>query len=134
MKKIFIKRIFIWANATLTPLIGAAVMHGYHRLPPEMQAMADPWAITTVAVGLVAGAMSWGLAKWQGIPVEEIQTWLAEKGLYAGRIDGLAGPQTKAALARAVDDPEIEFPEPAVKKPRPPYKRPLGSNHKGQPL
>jgi hypothetical protein len=126
MKKAVIRRIFIWANATLTPLIGAGVMHAYHQLPPEMQAMADPWALTTVAVGLVAGAMSWGLAKWQGIPVEEIQTWLADKGLYAGRIDGLAGDQTKAALARAVEDPDVHFPEPTVKGPRK-FQRPQGS-------
>lgn len=107
MKRAIIRRIYIWANATLTPLIGAAVLAGYHKLPAEMQALVDPYAATTVAVGLVAGLLSFALAKWQKIPVEELQAALAEKGLYAGRIDGDLGEKTRVAIARAVDDPAI---------------------------
>lgn len=112
MKKAVIRRIYVWANATLTPLVGAAVMAGYDKLPDEIKALTDPWALTAVAVGLVSGGLSMALSKWQGIPVEEMQEWLKEKDLYAGRIDGLAGPQTQAALARAIEDPAIEAPEP----------------------
>lgn len=107
MKKAIIKRMFVWGNATLTPLVGAAVMAGYDKLPDGMKAFTDPYALTAIAMGLVAGGMSLALSKWQGIPVEELQSWLAEKGLYAGRIDGLKGDQTDAALARAIEDPEI---------------------------
>lgn len=116
MKRTLIRRLYVWANATLTPLVGALVMSGYDKLPDAMKALADPWAMTAVAVGLVSGALSMALSKWQGIPIEEMQTWLAEKGLYAGRINGLAGPVTKAALARAIEDPEIIEYEPVTAK------------------
>ena len=134
MKRAIIRRIYIWANATLTPLIGAAVLAGYHKLPPEMQAMVDPYAATTVAVGLVAGLLSFALAKWQGIPVEDLQTALAEKGLYAGRIDGDLGEKTRVAIARAVNDPAVKISsqsELASRKPKRPAphskNNPLGS-------
>jgi hypothetical protein len=118
MKKAFIRRAYVWANATLAPLVGALVMQGYDRLPDAIKALTDPWALTAVAVGLVSGGLSMALSKWQGIPIEEMQEWLREKDLYAGRIDGLAGPQTKAALARAIEDPAIEAPE-VLAKPKP---------------
>lgn len=136
MKQAIIKRLFIWANVTLTPLVGAGVLSVYHKLPPELQAMTDPWALTTVAVGLVAGALSWGLSKWQGIPVAEMQEWLRDKGVYAGRIDGELGSKTRVAVARAVDEPGISTEGlgdivPVGRKPTT-FKRPLGANHKNQ--
>jgi hypothetical protein len=128
MKRTLIRRLYVWANATLAPLVGAGVLAGYHKLPPELQAMVDPWALTAIAVGVVSGGLSMALSKWQGIPVAEMQEWLAEKGLYAGRIDGLPGPQTKAALARAIEDPDVDAPEILTKhKPaRPKVIRPMG--------
>ena len=128
MKKLIIRRIFIFAAMALSTSIGTATVAGHQWLAstsPAIAAMVDPWTATTLAYGLVIGALMWGIAKWQGIPIAELQTLLAEKGLYAGRIDGIAGDKTRVALARAIDDPEITSDEVLADKPK--FKRPQGS-------
>lgn len=126
MKKTIIKRLFIWANVTFTPLVGAVVMSGYDKLPDALKSFLDPYAATAIAVGMVSGLLSMALSKWQGIPIEELQEWLSEKGLYAGRIDGLAGPKTQTALARAIENPDIVDYTPSKTSPPPKIIRPLG--------
>lgn len=69
--------------------------------------MVTPVTIATMAYGVAIGLLMWATSKWQGIPIEELQVALAEKGLYHGRIDGLAGTKTIRAIEEAINDPGI---------------------------
>jgi hypothetical protein len=140
MKKYIIRRIFITVAAMLSTGIGGAVVTGHQWLAihaPAIAAMIDPWTATTLAYGLTIGLLMWAIGKWQGIPIAELQTALAEKGLYHGRIDGLAGAKTQAAIAEAINDPSVtiyparpvaegeEMEHQPAKKPK--FQRPQGS-------
>lgn len=125
MKKAIIKKLYIWANTVLPPAVGGMVLSFYHKLPPELQSWVNVYALAGIALGVVSGLLTWGISKWQGIPIMEMQTWLKENDLYHGEIDGLPLDQTKAALARAIEDPEIEAPD-SFKKAAAKVIRPMG--------
>jgi hypothetical protein len=128
MKRAIVKKLFQWANTVGVPLVAGYIVAFYKTFPEAITQMLDPWALVTVVVATLNGLLIWGLSKWLGIPVKDFQMWLAEKGLYAGRIDGDFGPVTESAAARAVDDPTITTEGtgelvPAVRK----FQRPQGS-------
>ncbi len=110
MKKRFIKWIFITGISVGTPTIAAGVMAGYAwiaRNAPAAAALIDPVQLVTLTVGIVSGLGAWLISRWLGVPVGEIQQWLADKGLYAGRPTGIIGERTAAGLEMAINSQQI---------------------------
>ena len=112
MKKYIIRRIILSIAGTITA-----------SLTVWLSARDIPGEVIAALNGLLVMLGMWGLSKWQGIPMQELQAWLADEGLYKGPQSGLAGDETKAALVEAVNSPAIRVerarlvPESAVKKP-----------------
>lgn len=47
--------------------------------------------------------IDWSVTSWHDDPTKALQTALVRRGVYAGRIDGVLGPQTRAAMVRDPD-------------------------------
>ncbi len=129
MKKYIIRRIFVGVAALLSTSVGSLVVTAHQWLTikaPAIAAMVDPWTATTLAYALTTGALMMALSKWQGLPIVELQQWLTDQGLYAGPKSGLVGPETKAALAVAVNEDDIRMTNPPATKQLNSVIRPMG--------
>jgi hypothetical protein len=127
MKRAIIKRLYIWANTAIPPAIGGVLIVQYEKLPEGIRESFEPWQIIAGVIAIACGLLTFSFSKWLGIPVAELQSWLTEKGLYAGKIDSDLGPKTIRSIARGIDDPRVFSDERLVSPPKPAkFKRPQG--------
>ena len=101
--------------AILAPvLVGGLLIAGEWAQSPA-SAQSDGKAATSEAAKPKAGATSKAASKQTPEHVRELQQALIKAGYDPGPVDGIFGPQTKAALGKYVAVPPPQVPSPADK-------------------
>jgi peptidoglycan hydrolase-like protein with peptidoglycan-binding domain len=101
--------------AILAPvLVGGVLIAGEWAQSPA-SAQSDSKAATSEAAKPKAGAASKAASKQTPERVRELQQALTKAGYDPGPIDGIFGPQTKAALRKYVAVPAPKVPSPEDK-------------------
>lgn len=104
-----------WTRAGITA-VNAGAFLGLDRpaTPEELDALTEAQALEFYAQRYVRPyayvpeplqslLVDWAVTSWHDDPTKALQTALVRRGVYAGRIDGVAGSQTKAAV---IADPD----------------------------
>lgn len=111
MKNLLIRRVFLSISGTIAAAL--SVWLSQKDVPAEVAGAIN---------GLLTALGMWGLSKWQGKPMEEIQEMVFPQTAPGLNADGLAGKATVDAVRRAINNPKITVPNP--NKPR--VIRPMG--------
>ena len=105
MKNLLIRRIFLSVSGTIAAAL--SVWLAQKEIPNE---------IAGALIGLLNILGLWGLSKWQGKPVQEIQEMVFPELAPKLKANGLGGDLTVAAVREAINDPHFRVTNPPVLK------------------
>lgn len=99
-----------WTRAGITAVnAGAFLRLGRPATPDELNALTEPQGFEFYAQRYVRPhayvpepmrslLVDWSVTSWHDDPTKALQTALVRRGVYSGRIDGVPGPKTRAAV------------------------------------
>jgi len=96
--------------ATITMAITANVLAAMAKAEsflPGLSGVIHPGMIADCAGEIATGLVLLAVARMLGVPVRDIQGDIHEIGKYDGAQDGLCGPKTREAIAKAINDPGV---------------------------